>query len=151
MVLRVCRSMLGVGVDADDAWSETFLAALQAWPDLPTDTRIEAWLVRVAQHKAIDITRARARRERVAAALPEAPRKVEHPGCERDELWGEVSRLPERQRLAVALHYFGGLTHVETAALIGGTPEAVRRAASDGLAALRRSYRPGKNEDGGTR
>lgn len=61
-VLRVCRAVLGPGADADDAWSETFLAALRSWPDLPEDTNVEAWLVRVARHKAVDITRARARR-----------------------------------------------------------------------------------------
>ena len=37
-VLRVCRAVLGPGADADDAWSETFLSALRAWPDLPEDT-----------------------------------------------------------------------------------------------------------------
>ncbi len=31
MVLRVCRAVLGPG-DADDAWSETFLSALKAYP-----------------------------------------------------------------------------------------------------------------------
>jgi DNA-directed RNA polymerase specialized sigma24 family protein len=30
-VLRVCRALLN-RVDADDAWSETFLAALRAYP-----------------------------------------------------------------------------------------------------------------------
>lgn len=29
-VLRVCRATLGASADADDAWSETFLAALRA-------------------------------------------------------------------------------------------------------------------------
>lgn len=53
-VLRVCRAVLGPGADADDAWSETFLAALRAWPDLPAGTNVEAWLVRVARNKAID-------------------------------------------------------------------------------------------------
>ena len=32
-VLRVCRAVLA-RPDADDAWSETFLAALRAYPDL---------------------------------------------------------------------------------------------------------------------
>ncbi|MGH8827658.1 MAG: sigma factor, partial [Jiangellaceae bacterium] len=31
-VLRVCRAVLGPA-DADDAWSETFLAAMRAYPD----------------------------------------------------------------------------------------------------------------------
>ena len=33
-VLRVCRAVLGPA-DADDAWSEAFLAAMKAYPDLP--------------------------------------------------------------------------------------------------------------------
>lgn len=41
-VLRVCRAVLGPETDADDAWSETFLAAMRAWPELPEDTNVEA-------------------------------------------------------------------------------------------------------------
>ena len=58
-VLRVCRAVLGER-DAEDAWSETFLAALMAYPDLPGDANVEAWLVTIAHRKAIDITRAAA-------------------------------------------------------------------------------------------
>ena len=35
-VLRVVRAVLG-HADADDAWSEAFLAAMKAYPDLPAD------------------------------------------------------------------------------------------------------------------
>ena len=52
-VLRVCRSVL-TSHDADDAWSETFLAALRAYPELPLGANLEAWLVRIAQRKALD-------------------------------------------------------------------------------------------------
>jgi len=41
MVLRVCRAVLGP-VDADDAWSETFLSAMKAYPELPADACVEA-------------------------------------------------------------------------------------------------------------
>ncbi|MCX0276172.1 RNA polymerase sigma factor [Brevibacterium sp. CS2] len=139
-VLRVCRAVLGAGPDADDAWSETFLAALQAWPDLPADTNVEAWLVRVAGRKAIDITRARARHAIPTDALPERPTAL---GVARDDevhVWAQVARLPERQRLAIAHHYLGGLPHTEAARIIGGTPESVRRAAADGIRALRRTH-----------
>ena len=47
VVLRVCRAVLGVD-EADDAWSETFLSALRAWPDLPDDADVRAWLVTIA-------------------------------------------------------------------------------------------------------
>lgn len=140
-VLRVCRAVLGPGADADDAWSETFLSALQTWPGLGEDTNVEAWLVRVAQRKALDVTRRRARHAIPVAEVPErSPQEQPRGRTDESGLWAQVARLPERQRLAVAYHYLGGLPHAETAVLIGGTPEAVRRSASDGIRALRRFY-----------
>lgn len=141
-VLRVCRAVLGAGPDADDAWSETFLAALRAWDDLPDDANVQAWLVRIAQRKAVDLTRVRARGPVPTATVPEPARLrpgPTPPGPAHAEIWDAVAALPERQRLAVAYHWFGGLPHAETAALIGGSPAAVRRAAADGIATLRRA------------
>ena len=71
-VLRVCRAILGPA-DADDAWSETFMSALKAYPDLPDDANVEAWLVTIAHRKAIDVTRAAARRAIPVAETPETP------------------------------------------------------------------------------
>ncbi len=140
-VLRVCRAVLGRGPDADDAWQETFLAALTAWPTLDDETNVEAWLVRVAQRKAIDVVRGRTRRAVPVDELPESPASGPLPG-DGSGVWDAVAQLPERQRLAVAYHYLGHLTHVETADLIGGTPAAVRRAAADGIKRLRTLYAP---------
>ena len=140
-VLRVCRAVLGPTTDADDAWSETFLAALRAWPDLAEDTNVEAWLVRVSHRKAIDIIRARKRHPRVTGDLPDRPSPLGNPGTDEYGIRAAVAALPERQRLAVAYHYFGGLPYPETAALIGGNADAVRRAAADGIKNLRRTYR----------
>lgn len=142
-VLRVCRAVLGAGADADDAWSETFLAALQTWPELPEDTNVEAWLVRVAGRKAIDITRTRARHAIPTDTLPDRPTALGLADDDSAHVWAEVARLPERQRLAIAHHYLGGLPHTETAQIIGGTPESVRRAAADGIRALRRTHLAG--------
>ena len=51
-VWRVCRAVLGP-VDADDAWSETFLAALRAYPELPSGADHGAWLATIAYRKAV--------------------------------------------------------------------------------------------------
>ena len=75
-VLRVCRALLGTA-DADDAWSETFLASMKAYPDLPADANIEAWLVTIAHRKAIDVLRAAARRAVPTAQVPDAPEEDE--------------------------------------------------------------------------
>lgn len=150
-VLRVCRAVLGPGADADDAWSETFLSALRAWPDLAEDTNVEAWLVRVARRKAIDVTRARARHAIPTDELPEQRSRLGNPGTDELGLWQAVAGLPDRQRLAIAYHYLGGLPHAETAELIGGTPEAVRRAAADGIKSLRQTYHAGEHTKGASR
>ncbi|WP_304364095.1 RNA polymerase sigma factor, partial [Georgenia sp. 311] len=85
-VLRVCRAVVGPH-DADDAWSETFLAALRAYPALPAGANLEAWLVTIAHRKAVDVLRARARRPRPAEHLPEPPGPPGEPGEEVAEVW----------------------------------------------------------------
>lgn len=138
-VLRVCRGLLGPQ-DAEDAWSETFLSALRAYPDLDAGANVEAWLVTIARRRALDAGRSRSRRPLPVAEPPEEPATGAAPDDGAHELWAAVGRLPPRQRQAVPYHYLGGLPHREVAALLGGTPEAARRAASDGVASLRRAY-----------
>ncbi|MDE9365495.1 sigma-70 family RNA polymerase sigma factor [Luteipulveratus sp. YIM 133132] len=150
-VLRVCRAVLGPGADAEDAWSETFVAALAAWPDLEPDTNVEAWLVRVARRKAIDVTRARARHAVPTDDVPDRPSTLGTSDGHDIDLWRAVAALPERQRLAVAYHYLGGLPHTETAELIGGRPDAVRRAAADGVRSLRRAFAAADAQEGASR
>jgi len=138
VVLRVCRAVLG-WADADDAWSETFLAALRAYPELPGDANVEAWLVRIAHNKAIDLTRAAARRAVPVADLPEHPTAA-GAGQPEEDLYSSLAALPRKQRETVAYHYLAGLPYAEVAAIIGGSAEAARKSASDGIARLRRAY-----------
>ncbi|ACQ82296.1 RNA polymerase, sigma-24 subunit, ECF subfamily [Beutenbergia cavernae DSM 12333] len=153
-VLRVVRALLPPD-QADDAWSETFLAALKAYPDLPGGANLEAWLVTIAHRKAIDAHRSRARRavpaggasdvvERLDAAGHVGTGHVGAPpgGWERD-LWEALAELAPKQRTCVVHHYVGGLPYEEVAAIVGGTAAAARRAAADGVARLRRTYLEG--------
>jgi len=147
-VLRVCRVVLGIH-DAEDAWSETFLAAMRAYPDLPDDANAEAWLVTIAHRKAIDVLRARNRRPTPVNDVPEAPTTLGVPG-DKDgdgDLWQAVAALPDKQRQAVAYHYVAGLAYAEIAEILGGTTDAARRAAADGIKNLRKNY-PGATQEG---
>jgi RNA polymerase sigma factor (sigma-70 family) len=136
-VLRVCRAVVGV-VDADDAWSETFLSAMRAYPDLPADANVEAWLVTIAHRRAIDASRSAARR---AIPTDQVPEPARTPAADPDpDLAAALARLPTKQKQAVAYHYLAGLPYSEVAAILGGSAEAARRAAADGIAALRRTY-----------
>jgi len=141
-VLRVCRAVVGVH-DADDAWSETFLAALRSYPDLPEDANVEAWLVTIAHHKAIDMTRKQQRRDRSTTEFPERP-SMETSRSMNDELWESVKELPDKQRHAVAYHYLGGLPYIDVANILGGSAEAARRSAADGIRNLRKTLKDTK-------
>ena len=142
VILRVCRAVAGPE-EAEDVWSETFLAALRAYESLRPDSRIEAWLVTIAHRKAIDHRRASARRPIPVDPLPEPRQAARHaPGRARG-LWSALEALPARQRQTIAYHYLGGLSYRDVAAIVGGGEAAARRAAADGIAALRRSLASG--------
>jgi RNA polymerase sigma factor (sigma-70 family) len=137
-VFRVVRAVLGHS-DADDAWSDTFLAALKAYPQLPADANVEAWLVTIAHRKAIDITRAASRRAVPVADTPDSPagERVDDHDLDLD---AAVGALPPKQRQAVAYHYLAGLPYAEIATILDSSVAAARRAAADGIASLRRTY-----------
>jgi len=138
VVFRVCRAVLGP-VDADDAWSETFLSAMKAYPALPADANVQAWLVTIAHRKAIDVTRATARRPIPVAETPET--ETAPTADSRDlDLAAALSELPDKQKQAVVYHYLAGLPYTDVAAILGGSTDAARRAAADGINTLRRSY-----------
>lgn len=52
-------------------------------------------------------------------------------------VWAAIGALPQKQREAVVYHHLAGLRHAEVAALLGNSEAAARRAASDGMKALR--------------
>ena len=137
-VLRVCRALLA-SQDADDAWSETFLSAMRGYPELPATANVEAWLVTIAHRKAIDVLRSRKRQPVPVEDLTEAPTTLGVPAAD-DGLWQAVRALPGKQRQAVAYHYVAGLPYAEIAQIIGGTTDAARRAAADGIRNLRKNY-----------
>jgi RNA polymerase sigma factor (sigma-70 family) len=145
VVMRVCAALLAPA-DAEDAWSETFLAALRAYPRLRAGSNVRGWLVTIAHRKSIDILRARAR-----APLPVATADLPEPATAPAEgdpgLWAALRALPFKQRGAVAYHHLAGLPYAEVGALLESSEEAARRSAADGLARLRRIYLEGEESE----
>lgn len=169
-VLRVCRALVGPD-DADDVWQETFLAALRVYPSTGDVGNRQAWLVTIARNKSMDHHR-KAQRLPVpdggaaAAALSGGP----DCGARTDErstsgmglgggdgvvraveagetaalVWAALAALPPKQREAVAYHHLGGLRHAEVAAILGNSEAAARRAAADGMKALRAMLSQGR-------
>jgi RNA polymerase sigma factor (sigma-70 family) len=138
-VLRVCRALLGPA-DADDAWSETFLSALRAYPDLRPGSNVRGWLVTIAHRKAIDQWRRAQRSPLPVGDPPEVAATDDVPLGPDDELRRALAALPFKQRHAVVYRYLADLSYDDVGALLGCSPVAARRNAADGIAALRATY-----------
>ena len=123
-------------VDADDAFQETWIAALRAYPRLRRADNLRAWLFRIAQNKSIDAHRARGRRAVPVAAAPEyaSPSPPEH---EDPAVWGSLRGLPPKQRTAVFCRTVLGMPYDELAALLESSEEAARRNVHEGLKRMR--------------
>jgi RNA polymerase sigma factor (sigma-70 family) len=134
-VMAVLRGAVGRD-GAEDAFQETFLAALRAYPGLRDARNLRGWLVTIAHRKAIDHHRAKGRAPLPVASLREVP--VFDPEPTDGAIWGAVSSLPPKQRAAVTLRFASDLPHDEIAAALGCSPEAARRSLHEGLKRLRK-------------
>jgi RNA polymerase sigma factor (sigma-70 family) len=139
-VLRLCRARLS-RADADDAWSETFLAAMRAYPDLRPDSNVRAWLFTIAHHKVIDQVRKKNRApipvDQLGSEPADSRAVAEHAD---DALMAALDALAPKQRSAVILHHLVGLPYAEVGMVIGSSEAAARRSAADGIAHLRSIY-----------
>ena len=147
-VMRVCRALVGPS-DAEDAWSETFLSALQAYPRLRQGSNVRGWLVTIAHRKAIDLVRRTARRPSLQGDLPESAAAAGIGGSRgatdpdlhfHGDLRAALDALPPKQRGAVIYRYLAELSYAEVGALLDCSPAAARRNASDGIAQLRKLF-----------
>ena len=129
-VLSLSYRILGDWHRAEDVAQETFLRIYRAAKHYKPKARFTTWLYRIVINLCFDEQRKRAK---TAATLEDAdPTVLAESNCnvtERKEVVESVktavNELPERQRLAVILHRYDGLSHTEIAEVTGWTTSAV--------------------------
>jgi RNA polymerase sigma factor (sigma-70 family) len=126
--------------EADDAFQETWMAALRAYPRLRRADNLRAWLFRIAQNKSIDAHRARGRRAVPVAVVPDSASSSPD---EDPDLWARVRELPAKQRTAVYCRSVLAMPYDELAALLDSSEEAARRNVHEGLKRLREELTDG--------
>ncbi|HEX7172894.1 MAG TPA: RNA polymerase sigma factor [Candidatus Limnocylindria bacterium] len=124
-------------IEAEDCLQETFMSALRAYPRLRHADNLRAWLYTIAQRKATDAVRRRARRPArdLDGLDPVAPPVA---GPTDDALWQRVGGLPPKQRTAVVQRFVLDLAYADIATRMRITEEAARQNVSAGLRRLRR-------------
>jgi RNA polymerase sigma factor (sigma-70 family) len=126
--------------EADDAFQETWMAALRAYPRLRRADNLRAWLFRIAQNKSIDAHRARGRRAVPVAVVPDSASSSPD---EDPDLWARVRELPAKQCTAVYCRSVLAMPYDELAALLDSSEEAARRNVHEGLKRLREELTDG--------
>jgi RNA polymerase sigma-70 factor, ECF subfamily len=134
-VLAQLRGMLGRDA-ADDAFQETFLRALRAYPKLEHGEHLRAWMYRVTTSAAMDHHR-RARRE-----LPSD--EIEGPATydtyDDGAFEALIAPLPETARSALRLRFVDDLDYEGIGAKLGCSTVAARQRVSTAVRTLRESF-----------
>jgi RNA polymerase sigma-70 factor (ECF subfamily) len=139
--------MTGNAADADEVAQEAFLriwSHAQRWQ--PDRVKFTTWLFRIARNLAID--RHRKHRETtdddVAQIVDEAPDAAHTIDADRRQLLmrNAVAQLPERQRTALVLCHFDGMSNQDAAAVLEVTVEALESLLSRARRTLKTALRP---------
>jgi RNA polymerase sigma-70 factor, ECF subfamily len=129
---------------AEDAVQEAFLAIWRgASRFLPERAKASTWILTLVHRRAVDLVRREQRRR--ADPLPEVEAGAGGPSAEdsawlrleRERIQAALRRLPDQQREAIELAYFGGFTQSELAERLGEPLGTIKSRMFAGLARLR--------------
>lgn len=149
-ILSLSYRVLGNWHMAEDVAQETFLRVHRAAKRYKPQAKFTTWLYRIVVNLCFDEQRKQAKAVApLEDADPAAPAEPESNAAERKEVVelvkAAVGELPERQRMAVILHRYDGLSHGEISEVTGWSKSAVESLLVRGYANLREKL--GKMKD----
>jgi RNA polymerase sigma-70 factor (ECF subfamily) len=128
---------------AEDAVQEGFMTAWRtAGKFMPERAKASTWLLTLVHRRAVDLVRREDRRraEPLGDYEPPADSSAEHDAWlrfERERVQAALRRLPDQQREAIELAYYGGFTQAELAERLGQPVGTIKSRMFTGLARLR--------------
>ena len=121
---------------AEDLLQAALTKAWTAWRRI--DAEPEAYVRKIMINTYASWWRRKWTGERPTEVLPDAAGASEiEAHAERSDLWTALGRLPRRQRAAVVLRYYEGLSEAEAAGVLGCSVGTVKSSTSRALAKLR--------------
>ncbi|MBA3347533.1 MAG: sigma-70 family RNA polymerase sigma factor [Actinobacteria bacterium] len=129
---------------AEDAVQEAFLVLWRtaAASFVAERAKASTWLLTLVHRRAVDLVRREERRrteplESAAEPVDESAESDAWAGLERERIQNALSRLPDQQREAIELAYYGGFTQSELAERLGQPLGTIKSRMFSGLARLR--------------
>ena len=143
-VYRLLLGMLSDESRAEDATQETFLKAVRGLASFRGESSFRTWLLTIATNEGRGMLRKVGRRREspldeigVVASNDPAPDQGAIVGEELERVRACLDTLPEKQRMAVSLRIYEGLSFREVAAVTGSSEGAARVNYHHGIRKLR--------------
>ncbi len=139
----LCVRMLRDRSLAEDAVQEGFLAVWRSAPRfVPERAKASTWILTLVHRRAVDVVRREERRrtEPLEAAPDLAEGSAEEAASlrfDRQRVQTALATLPDQQREAIELAYYGGLTQSELAERLGQPLGTIKSRMFAGLSRLR--------------
>lgn len=157
VLYAVAYRVVGQRADAEEVVLEAFT---QAWRDAPrfeaSRGSVAGWLTMIARSRALDLVRARARRDRLTASAaadrpdrspamgswrPDPAASVDH-AERRQHVQAALDGLSPPQRQAIELAFYEGLTQTEIAERLHEPLGTIKTRVRLGMQKLREALRP---------
>ena len=129
---------------AEDAVQDAFLSAWRtAHKFVPERASARTWLLTLVHRRAVDVVRRQERRraEQLGEHVPEPSAAAADDAAilrlERERVQAALAQLPDREREAIELAYYGGFTQSELAERLGQPLGTIKSRMFSGLARLR--------------
>jgi RNA polymerase sigma-70 factor (ECF subfamily) len=133
VAFRLAAAITGRSADAEEAMQNGFVKAYRSLGRFRAGAAFRPWLLRIVVNEAHNVRRAERRHTRLGSRAAEQHRPsvagADEAVIAREEadiVLAAVGRLPDGDRLALALRYFAELPDGEAAALVGVSTEAYR-------------------------
>jgi len=147
---RVARSVCGNREAVEDAVQEAFVSIFRRRTTYRSERgTVAAWVLTVVLHRAIDLMRIEAKHATrrsnevgLAAVVDQASARIDA-----SRVRTALAALPEPQREAITLAYYGELSHVEIAERLGVPFGTVKGRIRLGMDKLRLAFEPAELGD----
>ena len=142
-VYRMVWRMMNGNTETEDVAQEAFVKLWQNPAQIREAKALKGWLMRVASNLAVD--RLRRRQFADIEAIGEIVDPKQRTDAELDEKAASrrvdqaITKLPERQKLAVTLVYFEGISNIAAASVMEISVDAIESLLTRGRRALKES------------
>jgi RNA polymerase sigma-70 factor (ECF subfamily) len=149
LIFTIALRITGDRQSAEEVMQDVFQAVWQSAGSFQPNASFPAWLIGIARHRAIDVTRSRRYRSRAREEIFDE-QIAQHVGATeaptdaillRQAIRGAMDKLPAPQRQALTLAYYNGLTCQEIALRLGEPVGTVKSRMRLGLSRMREILR----------